>query len=428
MKNRFCFVFLFVSFWLLVSNSYTFAQPIYDQCSDAIIMCPQESYDFTNQGATQTNYQYGEDDFTTCFVPKKTVWLKFKSSTAGGNLLVNLSQLQFVSTANNHLNIAFIRAGFACDGTTYTVDSCISGIQNNQVISLSNIMPETNYLVCISGYEFNSTVSEFSGRISLSGPAIDRPVPAISIYTPEQAICENSAVVLTSYLSNCPDSSQFRWYKNGQLFAVSDSSFITTTGIQTGDLITVENNCFLGCTDTIQASLPPFIVNSFQIQVSNDTAIFAGNNAFLQVYTNVDSVFWNPSYLVQYADSSATFAFPNQTTTFYATAYRQGCAVTASIEVFVNQDLTIFNTFSPNGDNINDTWVIPGIENYPDVEVAVFTQWGQRVFYLRGYNQEKAWDGTFNGKKLAAGTYFYTINLNDQLRTDVIKGALNLIR
>ncbi|ASU34313.1 gliding motility-associated C-terminal domain-containing protein [Mucilaginibacter xinganensis] len=66
--------------------------------------------------------------------------------------------------------------------------------------------------------------------------------------------------------------------------------------------------------------------------------------------------------------------------------------------------LTIVDSFSPNGDGINDCWYIKNIDNYPKADVSVFSRYGQRVFQSIGYS--KPWDGRFNGAYLPAGTYY----------------------
>lgn len=71
----------------------------------------------------------------------------------------------------------------------------------------------------------------------------------------------------------------------------------------------------------------------------------------------------------------------------------------------------VFNGISPNGDGLNDTWQILGIELYPANEVRVFNRWGNQVYEKQGYTNVEAWDGTWNGKALPDGTYFYVIVL-----------------
>jgi gliding motility-associated-like protein len=66
------------------------------------------------------------------------------------------------------------------------------------------------------------------------------------------------------------------------------------------------------------------------------------------------------------------------------------------------------NAFSPNGDGINDTWVIEYLETYPGAVIEVFNRYGQVVFRSVGY--DKPWDGTYKGQQLPTGTYYYIIN------------------
>ncbi len=89
------------------------------------------------------------------------------------------------------------------------------------------------------------------------------------------------------------------------------------------------------------------------------------------------------------------------------------CQITDTFTVKVTdiECIHVYNSFSPNGDGVNDTWDIDNIFLYPDVQINVFNQWGNKVFESTGY--EEPWDGTFNGKSLPAGTYYYTLDLKN---------------
>ena len=86
--------------------------------------------------------------------------------------------------------------------------------------------------------------------------------------------------------------------------------------------------------------------------------------------------------------------------------------------------------FSPNGDGINDLFVIKGIDNYPTNTINIFNRWGDKVFEASPYQN------TWNGKctiglrigrdDLPIGTYFFILNLGDG--SDVIKGTIYLNR
>ncbi len=77
------------------------------------------------------------------------------------------------------------------------------------------------------------------------------------------------------------------------------------------------------------------------------------------------------------------------------------------IEINVSQAIT------PNGDGVNDTWVIYNIENHPGSIVRVFNRWGKEVFYSNNYQND--WTGHYKDNSEAlpsAVSYFYQIDLN----------------
>ena len=84
--------------------------------------------------------------------------------------------------------------------------------------------------------------------------------------------------------------------------------------------------------------------------------------------------------------------------------------LTESIEL-VFQELFIPNSFSPNGDGINDLFVISGIDAFPDHRLIVYNRWEQKVYETKNYQND--WDGSpnmsygDNSKLLPEGVYFY---------------------
>jgi len=80
--------------------------------------------------------------------------------------------------------------------------------------------------------------------------------------------------------------------------------------------------------------------------------------------------------------------------------------------------LTIYNEFSPNGDGVNETFVIDCLERFPDNTLEIYNRWGNIVYSKKGYLND--WDGTSNGRalinqpdKLPVGTYYYVLDLGD---------------
>ncbi len=68
---------------------------------------------------------------------------------------------------------------------------------------------------------------------------------------------------------------------------------------------------------------------------------------------------------------------------------------------------------TPNGDGINDTWVILGIENYPNALVTIYNRYGHKVFNTISYKND--WSGRYSSKSknLPAGSYYYVIDFRN---------------
>ncbi|RYZ92034.1 MAG: gliding motility-associated C-terminal domain-containing protein, partial [Sphingobacteriaceae bacterium] len=92
--------------------------------------------------------------------------------------------------------------------------------------------------------------------------------------------------------------------------------------------------------------------------------------------------------------------------------------------VRVYKKIIVNNTFTPNSDGINDTWLITDLDTYPTSIVSIFNRAGQQVYRSIGYG--RPWDGTFNGSALPAGTYYYVIDLKN--KTPKRTGFIMLIR
>ena len=104
----------------------------------------------------------------------------------------------------------------------------------------------------------------------------------------------------------------------------------------------------------------------------------------------------------------------------YTIAYLSGVLTILPTEA----SLVIPNTFTPNGDGINDTWDIKFLGDYINCSVDVFTRWGQKIYSSVGYSVP--WNGTYNGSALPTGTYYYIINLKNGLTP--LSGFVAIVR
>jgi gliding motility-associated-like protein len=97
-----------------------------------------------------------------------------------------------------------------------------------------------------------------------------------------------------------------------------------------------------------------------------------------------------------------------------------------------NSNIFIPNTFSPNGDGVNDRFYPRGKGLTSVKSMRIFNRWGQQIFSNTDFspnNEMNGWDGTFKGAKLTTDVFVYVIEFmcaNNQIRT--MKGDVTLLR
>ncbi|WP_421921223.1 gliding motility-associated C-terminal domain-containing protein [Marinifilum sp.] len=94
------------------------------------------------------------------------------------------------------------------------------------------------------------------------------------------------------------------------------------------------------------------------------------------------------------------------------------------IELDENHPVIVNNALTPNGDGINDNWMIHYESSLGNPEVYVFNIYGQQVYHSKSYQNN--WQGNFNGSTLPNGAYYYLIEFNSE---DIkpIKGSLSIL-
>jgi gliding motility-associated-like protein len=129
-------------------------------------------------------------------------------------------------------------------------------------------------------------------------------------------------------------------------------------------------------------------------------------------------------YIWNGVPSSSSIYYTKNTGSVTLTVEDQsGCQATRYINVVAKCfELKPYNVFTPNGDGINDSWAIPGIENFPNPRVQVFNRNGTRVFDSKG--TYSPWNGTIKGQRLPAGVYFYAIATKNGGR--VVSGSVSI--
>ena len=105
----------------------------------------------------------------------------------------------------------------------------------------------------------------------------------------------------------------------------------------------------------------------------------------------------------------ADYCEPQQPDFFrYEICNGEGCEE-ATVKVTVAcAPIKVYNALSPNRDDINDYFMIEGLEAYPENELKIFNRFGKVLYEKTGY--DNSWGGEVDGEILPNGTYFYILS------------------
>jgi gliding motility-associated-like protein len=122
-------------------------------------------------------------------------------------------------------------------------------------------------------------------------------------------------------------------------------------------------------------------------------------------------------------------AAPLEKTTYVVYGYdHAGCIDSAQVTVdVITTEEVIPSAFTPNGDGLNDVFRVANLRGGRLVEMNIYNQWGQLV--CKTSDNEKGWNGTFEGVSQDMGVYnYYIVIERENHKTVYYKGTLTLIR
>lgn len=191
-----------------------------------------------------------------------------------------------------------------------------------------------------------------------------------------------------------------------------------------------------GClTDSISITLnnPPALI----IELGNDLDVLKGTKIHLDLQSNrkLQLVFWQPSNLINCNNcNSVDFIVDNNTWVYAQAIDERNCIQFDSIFIRARSSNKFFvpNSFSPNGDNINDYFYIIGSDDAVVEALLIFDRWGEKIFEANNFPVNiptKGWNGTFKGQKINPGVFVYIAYIKDSNnQVTELKGNLTLIR
>lgn len=260
-----------------------------------------------------------------------------------------------------------------------------------------------------SPYAIKLTVS-YAGCSDLKTDAITVTAAApIQIINPNAAgvfkFCEGDSIELglagtfTAYSWSTGETTPTAYAKGAGIFSVN---------------ATTADGCVLFDDQVVTMDPAP------QIEIkATPASINEGESAQLEASPGLTGYNWTPDDgTLSAVNISNPTASPLVSTTYLVSASSgAGCPGRGSIEVVVRGEPIVNKLkpgkfFSPNDDDKNPTWLVDKIEEFSQCGVSIYDDKGVKVFEAKPYLND--WDGTFKGKKLPDGVYYYVIRCDGE--------------
>ncbi len=284
-------------------------------------------------------------------------------------------------------------------------------------------------------------------------------------------IVQGSSIVLTA---NSENALSYLWFRNGEPINGFHDQQLTVTDAGTYTVMALGNECNSDLSDPVEVIIDPDSnggnVNvdmqirntpdrptvligglfTYQLFITNNgthtaesvtvSATIPQNVSYEGILGNyAGQVFYNPATRELTWLPGDMTAGQSQSLTISVRATREGHAdklaivahsrtdsnpedneSIASIEVIA---MKIPNTFTPNGDGLNDYFRIRGLELFPENRMVIFNRWGNEVYRASPYK------GDWNGSNLSEGTYYYVFEVRlPNNHSQTFKGYITLIR
>lgn len=274
--------------------------------------------------------------------------------------------------------------------------------------------------------------------------------PSFDLLSTNSTICQGDSIQLVATTSI--PSPKYNWYTQTETLSTQASNPFVLPSVTSKYFVNASFGTYTTPTDSVE-----IVVKQRSFHVLNeaicptetyffDGKVISAPGVYRDTMLNsvgCDSVLtlnlsFYPQQTVYISDSineGESYTFNGQKLTAEGT-YRAllsnsyNCDSTVYLELKVIKHIQPPTVFSPNGDGVNDRFVIKNIEKFPLNTLQIFNRWGNKVFEASPYRN--TWDGfnqsgiSVGGESLPEGTYFYIIDLGDG--SEVKKGYIYLNR
>ena len=315
--------------------------------------------------------------------------------TASASILVNVVPMPNLTLTSPEYQICFGKStSMSASGAQNFVWTPITGLSNTSG-SMVVASPTANINYTVLGYNQGGTVT-CSQVMSYSIVVI--PIAKASVSN-SVAICDGAKVTLTASGGNT-----IVWTPTVGLNVGTGSGVVASPSVSTEYTIDVSYNSFCGAQKTVFVKVNP----NPTVVAGRDTILNLEQAKFINA-TGTGTLTWIDGSEIMCRDCPTSQVFPTATGCYVVEALNEfGCKATDEMCIEVTTEFGVYvpNAFSPNGDGVNDEFLISGF-NITDISMDIFNRWGEKLFSSKDITQ--GWKGTFKSQPCEVAVYVYKI-------------------
>ena len=250
-------------------------------------------------------------------------------------------------------------------------------------------------------------------------------IPSVPVVTSEKVISSAPVPSQNTEAVAFQDTENEKVEKNTELSAITETPVVAETPTVAVPSVAVKEVPATKVSQPAESVIvpEPRSGRSGQLTHSKDTSVCRNSKLTLFVHNALD-VHWNIGM-----QGEAVTLYPEEPMLIAATVTtydKTDTTIYIQVGVF-DCGLWIPTAFTPNGDGLNDEFLVHAPATITHYECAIYDR--SRGLLFRTNNILQGWDGTFNGKQLPLGSYFYIITYRDEAgMKHVEKGQITLIR
>ncbi len=263
----------------------------------------------------------------------------------------------------------------------------------------------------ISTTTYNVVVTDACGFSATAFTTVSIPdYDPIQVSVNDVVVCNGDEATLNSQVSGGFGNITYLWNGNGADvdYTITPQNSTTVTLVVTDDCNLSQSATANVLVDNVQASFSHQLIGHATVQFTSNTV-------------DVYGYLWDFGDGAESTRESPTHEYAEEGTYLVTLTVvnSNGCETTIEQEVTVYPPLHVYipNTFTPNGDGVNDVFGIEG-EGYLYYDLEIYDSWGSKLRYGR-FTDNTAWDGMYKGRLVPSGAYVYEVYVQPPIGIEV---------